>query len=166
MSRAPSPAIDRVMNRIVRVPEAGCWLFTGALNESGYGIVGKGSRGAGVDRAHRITYQHYVGPIPDSLFVCHHCDVPSCCNPEHLFIGTNDENMRDCRAKGRDAKPPKNPHVVGEVHPGHKLIAAQVLEMRALRAKGHTLRSLADRYGIGDPTVHRITTGKSWKHLL
>lgn len=166
MARIARPAIDRVLNRIVQIPLAGCWLFTGALNEAGYGIVGNGPRGTGVDRAHRITYRHFCGPIPDGLFVCHHCDVPSCCNPEHLFLGTNDENMRDCRTKGRDSKPPRNPHVVGEVHPGSKLVAPQVIEMRGLRAQGWTLRALADRYGVNDVTVHHITTGQRWKHLL
>lgn len=165
MSRIPRPAIERVLSRVVEVPIAGCWLFTGALNEAGYGIVGLGGRGTGVDRSHRITYRHFYGPIPDGLFVCHRCDTPSCCNPHHLFLGTNAENMADCRAKGRDSKPPRNPHVVGEVHPGHKLTAEQVIEMRRLHAEGWTQARLADRYGVSNVSIHHIVNRHRWKHV-
>lgn len=159
------PAIDRVMDRVLRIPIAGCWIFTGALNEAGYGIVGKGGRGAGNDRAHRIAYSHFVGPIPDGKFVCHRCDQPACCNPHHLFLGTNAENMADCRRKGRDSKPPRNPHVVGEVHPLHKLTDRKVAELRRLYSDGWTQYELAARYGIHQTTVHGIVHRRRWKHV-
>lgn len=159
------PAIDRVMGRIVRIPWSGCWIFMGALNDAGYGIVGKGGRGAGNDRAHRITYQYFIGQIPDGLFVCHHCDQPACCNPDHLFLGTPADNMRDCRTKGRASNPPRNPHVVGEVHPGAKLTAAKVIEMRSLRAQGWTESALADRYGVHPVSVHKIVHRLRWRHV-
>lgn len=165
MARIETPAIDRVMKKVIMLPDSGCWIFSGAWNQAGYGIVGKGGRGSGNDRAHRVTYAHFRGPIPGGMFVCHRCDVPACCNPEHLFIGTNDDNMADCRAKGRASKPPENPHVVGEYHPGHKLTEAQVREMRHLRASGWTLQSLADRYSVGDATVLKICRRDSWKHV-
>jgi hypothetical protein len=153
------------MERIVRIPIAGCWIFTGALNEAGYGVVGKGGRGSGTDRAHRVTYSNFVGEITDGLFVCHHCDQPACCNPEHLFLGTNAENMADCRSKGRDSKPPRNPHVVGSVHPGAKLTEARVIEMRALREQGWTESALASRYEIHPVSVHKIVHRQRWRHV-
>jgi len=95
------PAIERVLGRIVRLPFSGCWIFTGATNNFGYGIVGLGSRGQPNDRAHRITYRHFRGEIPDGMFVCHTCDVPSCCNPDHLFLGDRADNMKDAAKKRR-----------------------------------------------------------------
>ncbi len=160
-----TPPIERVMAKVSPIPVTGCWIYTGAVNESGYGIVGRGRRGEGNDRAHRVTYEHFVGPIPAGLFVCHHCDVPSCCNPQHLFLGTNDDNMADCWRKGRGSAPPRNPHVVGEAHPGAKLTAEKVREMRALRRDGWTLQALADRFGVGDVTVHHVCRGNRWRHV-
>lgn len=165
MPRVHKPAIERVLPRVVRLPWSGCWIFTGAVNESGYGIVGKGHRGAGNDRAHRVTYQHFIGPIPDGLFVCHHCDVPACCNPDHLFLGTYLDNAVDCWSKGRGSKPPRNPHVVGEVHPGHKLTAEQVCEMRDLKNSGWTDAALADRYSVSRSTIYHVCNRNRWKHV-
>ena len=95
-------AIDRTLEKVVRIPFSGCWIFMGAVNEKGYGIVGTGGRGKPNDRAHRITYKHFLGEIPSGMLVCHKCDTPSCCNPEHLFLGTDKDNSRDKIAKGRD----------------------------------------------------------------
>ena len=165
MSRETTPAINRVLNRIEPLPWSGCWIFTGALNEFGYGIVGRGGRGQGNDRAHRITYSHFVGKIPDGMFVCHHCDVPSCCNPDHLFLGFALDNTRDCWKKGRGVSPPENPHVVGEVHPLAKLTADKVIEMRRLRKEGKSLNTLASMFGVHSVTVLKITRRERWKHI-
>ena len=165
MSRKIKPAIDRVMEKTVWVPWSGCWIFMGAVNEAGYGIVGKGGRGAGNDRAHRVTFQHFNGAIPAGMFVCHHCDTPSCCNPDHLFLGTNQDNMRDCWSKGRGSKPPRNPHVVGSAHPGAKLNESQVVEIRRLRREGWTLQSLAEKFGVGDVTILNVARRTRWRHV-
>ena len=101
------PAIVRTLERVVRIPFSGCWIFTGALNEAGYGMVGLGARGERNDRAHRITYRHFKGEIPKGMLVCHECDVPSCCNPDHLFLGTHKDNTRDMINKKRNSPPPR-----------------------------------------------------------
>lgn len=157
--------IDRVMSRIERITETGCWIFMGAVNDCGYGIVGKGGRGSGNDRAHRITYSHFTGQIPDGMFVCHHCDVPACCNPDHLFIGTNQDNVRDMRRKGRGSNPPRNSHVIGAAHPGSKLSELDVIDIRRRREAGETLQSIADRYAISNPYVLSIVRRQAWKHV-
>lgn len=75
-----------------------CWLWTGSLNEHGYGQVRMPPT---VWKAHRVSYALFVGAIPAGLFVCHHCDTPACVNPDHLFLGTAQDNIRDMWAKGR-----------------------------------------------------------------
>lgn len=87
------------------VPECGCWIWTGAWNQAGYGRVGP-RRYPGLPRkesplAHRMFYEHHIGPIPAGMLVMHKCDTPLCVNPAHLTIGTNADNAADKIAKGR-----------------------------------------------------------------
>lgn len=159
------PAIERVLDKVVRIPFSGCWIYSGATNDSGYGIVGTGGRGMPNDRAHRITYRHFCGDIPKGMFVCHTCDVPSCCNPDHLFLGTNLDNVKDMIRKGRNSPPPRNPHVVGSVHPLAKVNEDQVIEMRELYRKGWKQKSLSEKYGIARQTVSKIINNKRFKHV-
>lgn len=86
--------IERIERRVERIPFSGCWIFMGALNTSGYGWVGRGGRGDGVDRAHRITYQHYRGEVPAGKELDHLCRVRSCCNPFHLEAVTRKEHCQ------------------------------------------------------------------------
>jgi hypothetical protein len=97
-----------------------CWEWTGRLNQYGYGRMKfQGKRGV---RTHRISYMLFCGEIPEGIFVCHHCDNPSCVNPEHLFLGTHDDNNKDkCR---------KNRQPAGDIHWNRKLTVAQVSEIR------------------------------------
>ena len=163
--RTQKPVIERVLDKVMPIPFSGCWIFTGAVNHFGYGIVGTGSRGMPTERAHRITYKHFKGDIPLGLFVCHTCDVPSCCNPDHLFLGTNKDNVNDMRRKGRGSTPPRNPHVVGSVHPGAKLSEDQVSEVRSLYSKGYTQQSLAEMYGVARQTISKYINYKRYKHV-
>ena len=96
--------LEFVNKRIKKAPN-GCWEWTGSVNDKGYGLIyveGKSKR------AHRITYQLFKSEIPKGLFICHHCDNPGCVNPEHLFVGTQKDNMQDCIRKGRFVRPTKN----------------------------------------------------------
>ena len=99
-------AVERIEQKLERLPFSGCWVYMGALNQSGYGWVGVGSRAQGVDRAHRIMYRHYVGPIPGGKELDHVCRVRSCCNPAHLEAVTRAENCR--RGEGGKATGARN----------------------------------------------------------
>lgn len=124
-----------------------CWLWTASKDSNGYGVV----RVAGTLRgAHRVSWMLAFGD-PGSLLVCHHCDVPTCVNPRHLFIGTDADNARDRDAKGRCAH--------GEIAGGAKLTAKQVAEIRAATSPRH---ELAERFGVSTRQIGRIVNGTSW----
>jgi hypothetical protein len=80
-----------------RIDLNGCWIWIGGRNHR-YGCYNIGGRGY---RAHRYAWERVYGPVPDGMYVCHHCDTPLCVNPEHLFVGTQRDNIRDASAKGR-----------------------------------------------------------------
>lgn len=134
-------------------PEA-CWLWIGADNGKGYGHF---TDDAGQQwLPHRYSYVRCHGPIPDGLFVCHHCDVRRCVNPAHLFLGTNTDNMQDASQKGRTRR--------GERHSSSKLTNEQVYEIRAFQGKVSGT-DVADRYGVEAMTIYRIWWRHRWQHL-
>lgn len=138
----------------------GCWFWKGAVKEFGHGVM-RGQNGRTI-RAHRASWEIHKGPIPSGLFVCHHCDVPNCVNPDHLFLGTNADNMADCKAKGRA----RGPCHRGEKHGMSRLTEDDVRELRDLHATGQFfLRNLADRYGITIAQAHRIVHRRAWRHV-
>jgi len=82
----------------------GCWLWTGLTMGAGYGEMGWQGR---TQVAHRISWQIHNGEILSGLNVCHHCDTPACVRPDHLFLGTQRDNVRDAVAKGRHTRMPR-----------------------------------------------------------
>ena len=146
---------DKFFGRIHRDPATGCQLWQGGKTGRGYGQLMYDGK---LWYAHRLAWTMANGPIPDGQWVLHKCDVPHCVNPGHLFLGNNADNMADKVSKGR------NPH--GEGHVRSKLTDHIVLEARELWRSGeHTVRSLAERYGVSGHTIYMAMTGKTWKHL-
>ena len=134
-------------------PNSGCWLWINAINRQGYGRF----RVEGIHkRAHRVSYEMYVAPIPKGMQCLHHCDIPGCVNPDHLFIGTVADNAADMMAKGRN-----NP-VKGEAHGASKLIEAQVL---AIREDSRLQRVIASDYNVDKSLISYIKTRKIWSHI-
>ena len=139
-----------------------CWEWQGAVTQYGYGtmMVEKRRRGP-----HRQAWILTNGDIADGLFVCHSCDNRRCCNPAHLWLGTNDDNMRDRDEKGRGTPPPANEHLIGEAHPNSKITERDVLKIRALVAGGATQTEVASIFGLTQPNVSMIVHGVTWKHV-
>jgi hypothetical protein len=130
----------------------GCWQWTAAKGGKGYGRFGK-------VYAHRFSYATFVGEIGPNLCVCHTCDNRACVNPNHMFLGTNADNLADMRAKGRDSKPPL---IAGEASPRAKLTEAIV---RDIRASNLSYAENARRYGVTTAAVRFACTGRTWKHV-
>lgn len=134
----------------------GCWLWTGSIKENGYGVLSiRGVRWY----AHRYSYTFHKGPIRDGLFVCHSCDNRRCLNPDHLWLGTVQDNMADMAAKGRAHK---GPSVHSDAHPLSKLKPDQA---RAIRADTRPARLIAPEYGISTSLVWAIRKGRCWNHV-
>lgn len=137
-----------------------CWIWTGHLDKHGYGVAHgprpNGTRGP--SRAHRVVYEHLVGPIPEGKILMHSCDNPPCVNPQHLTPATDAENIADMVRKGRSAR--------GSKHWSAKLTEAQVMEARHKYATGrYTLDILAAEYGLTKTPVSQLLRGVTWKHL-
>jgi hypothetical protein len=130
-----------------------CWIWTAAKHRYGYGACGKDY---GDTRAHRAAWMLTNGPIPKGKVICHKCETKLCVNPAHLFLGTQADNMADNKAKGKSH--------YGERAWNVKLTDALVLEMRSLKGTA-TMRELAERYGVSQPTVWHVLSGRTWKHL-
>lgn len=106
---------------------------------------------------HRISFEKHRGPIPEGILVCHTCDNRACVNPQHLFLGTNSDNMADMVAKGRQNK------LKGSAHGRAKLLESDVIAIRSSR--GTSRRDLAERYGMSRGSIDDIMNRRSWAHL-
>ncbi|KIC85804.1 hypothetical protein RN49_17570 [Pantoea agglomerans] len=131
----------------------GCWQWTASLLTGGYG----GFRLNGKTlRAHRVSFELAYGPIPEGLMVRHKCDNRLCCNPEHLELGTNQDNMDDMKARGRQKS------LKGSHNGNSKMRAEWVM---AIRTDNRTCRELSSVYGIDPTQISNIKTGKQWSDI-
>lgn len=144
-------------------PVTNCVEWIGA-KRNGYGYLTVGSRSNGTRRsvsAHRLSYEEFVGPIPEGLYVCHKCDNRKCINPDHLFLGTHQDNVDDRERKGRNSPPPIR-H--GSAHNNAKLTEEDVLKIRASSEMGTP--ALSVKYGVAKRTIRDVLNGTTWRHLL
>lgn len=132
-----------------------CWDWRAGGNSSGYGMFFYGGR---MEYVHRLAWEFANKQIiPEGMYVLHSCDRKLCCNPAHLRVGTPADNMRDMAERGRSTR--------GEQHNMCKLTEANVREIREMAASGQTQSSIAERFGVTQPQISRIVTGRRWGHL-
>lgn len=145
------------------IRKEGCWDWKGPKAKNGYPVM-PCRRIVGPDRGHRASWIIYKGKIPKGMQVCHHCDNPTCTNPDHLWIGTSKENNNDKIRKCRENNVPP-PHKVGVNNGSAKLNENQVKEIKVLLEKGLTSRDIGKQYGVSKTTIYRIKYKKNWKHV-
>jgi hypothetical protein len=145
---------QRIEQRVLRIPEAGCWVWMGATQVRGYGEIVSSNRKY---LAHRASYEAFVGKIPKGMNVCHACDNVACVNPNHLFLGTQKQNLQDMVGKGRSTR--------GEKNPSAKLTEEKVKSIKHGFADGKTDSELAGQFNIVRQTVNNIRHNKRWSYV-
>lgn len=144
---------ERLANRSVRDAN-GCLIWQGAKLPFGHGTLQYNNIKT---KAHRVAWELANGPIPAGKIICHRCDVPSCINVDHLFLGTQADNIADMMRKGRGVAPN------GEKNGKARLTAAQV---DAIVADPRRQIDIAKDYGIKQPQVSRIKRGQTWQQRI
>jgi predicted DNA-binding protein (UPF0251 family) len=146
--------VARIAGRIRR--EGSCWIVSGFANAHGHVKIENHARPIYV---HRAVFAWLNGPIPEKAVICHRCDDGRCVNPEHLFLGTQADNVADMLSKHRGSAPPVRK---GEANVKVTLTDAGVVELRLLAATGKfSQRNLARRFGVSQSTVWRILRGQT-----
>lgn len=163
------PTLDRLRSKAEPIPFCGCVIFTGAHTPKGYGVIYHNGRQR---YAHRVMYELTRGPVPEGKFVLHRCDVPSCINPDHLFIGTAMDNSRDMVKKGRASKywlgkasPSRGKRIdalSGDGNGMAKLSRSNVAAIRADLSQGLPQTYVAKKYGVHQSHISRIYRRESW----
>jgi hypothetical protein len=136
-----------------KIADNGCMEWTGSTISDGYGMMKVSGKSM---LAHRFSYTQAFGEIPEGQLVLHRCDNPSCVNPDHLFLGTDQDNVSDMFAKGRGRK------AKGSGHGRTNLTEDQV---RSIRADPRKLRDIAADYGLGKSAVGYIKSRVNWGHI-
>jgi hypothetical protein len=145
-----TPVKDRFMN-LLEIKDDGCWMWKGYRHHK-YAPYGWFWFKGKYEYAHRMAWRLFRGEIPKGLFVCHHCDVMGCVNPDHLFLGTQDDNMKDAAKKNRPVGNRK----------GRRLSEDNVSE---IRFGVGTYEELARRFGVNRQIIWRVKTGREYKDL-
>jgi ribosomal protein S14 len=146
--------------------DTGCWLWTATANPNGYGQLYVRDTRLGKPRARRATAVAWFlarGEWPThGLDLCHHCDTPRCVNPDHLFLGTAKDNMRDAARKGRIVPPAPS---LGVANVNAKLTPDRVVELRSRYLAGETLSELSRSFGMARSSLRWVVKRRTWRHV-
>jgi hypothetical protein len=150
---------ERFWRYVMPEPNSGCWIWLGSLAGHGYGQI-MDAETRGPRTAHTVSWRINRGPIPEGMHVLHHCDQRWCCNPDHLFLGTNQDNIDDCIAKGRW-------NTADNALKGEDSHFAKLTEdsVRYIRSSTDKLKVLAVRFGVTETLVSMVRRRKIWKHV-
>jgi len=149
--------LENIWGKINKKSSSECWEWAGGLRD-GYGRIKINYKNY---NAHRLVYELTYGLIPKGMCVLHKCDNRKCCNPEHLFLGTNNDNVKDKVSKNRQSHISINN---GELCGTHKLITEQVVQIRLLyTTKKYSQRMLAKIYNVSQTTIWEILNNYTWK---
>lgn len=140
-----------------------CWIYTGSGGNSGYGNFWDGSK---ITMAHRFSYRAYKGEIPNKMCVCHSCDNKSCVNPEHLWLGTQKQNLDDMYRKGRNRKRSGGTYPIGIMSHNAKLTKNEVLKIRNMyKTNNYSHRTLAKMFGVSHFCIEQVVKLVSYKNV-
>jgi DNA-directed RNA polymerase subunit RPC12/RpoP len=150
-----TPITERFWRYVMSGAPDDCWEWAGGRDHHGYGRLHGEEGRSSVAKAHRVSYEIHIGPIPLGGNVLHTCDNPPCCNPTHLFLGTKADNTADMIAKGRDYK-------VGIVNRLQRQVLSddQVREIRERYAAGASAKKLSSEFGYGPKYIYAIVSGE------
>jgi len=172
---------DAIEKMALPEPNTGCWLWERCVLTNGYCLISG-------RLAHRVSYEAFYSAIPSGMFVCHRCDTRACVNPDHLYLGTHADNMRDMKVRGRAASGPNHAANLyplefrhygdrhwtrrmperrrhGERNAAAKLTSEQVRQIIALSRTGRSAASLAREFGVSATPVRLIVRGLAWKNI-
>lgn len=140
---------------LYKIDSRGCWIWKKGKSSMGYGCISYDGK---QQRSHRVSYLLYKGPIENGLFVCHACDIPSCVNPDHLWLGNNKENIIDMFKKKRKSN-------VGDNNPRATLKERQVINIKQKLKDGIKAAIIAKTYRVKKAIIDNIKVGRTWKHV-
>jgi len=146
--------LERFEEKVLAENDNGCTIYTGAKYHGGHGAFYMDGKQV---HAHRVAYELYVGEIPKDMCVCHKCDVPSCVNPDHLFLGTQADNMQDKLNKGRQLK--------GSDIKSSKLDESLVSSIKRRLREGARQIDLVRELGVSKQIISSIAVNRTWRHV-
>lgn len=144
-------------NNYMPITESGCFLWIKSVDKNDYGMIHLPHKKRKGNRAHRYSYELFKGDIPKGLCVLHKCDIPSCVNPDHLFLGTNRDNNIDKVSKNRQPQGTRTNKA--------KLTEEIVSNIKPELISGIYYKVLSKKYNIGNNAIYNIMKGKTWKHV-
>ena len=143
----------RILDNIEILPWTGCWIWMKGSDSRGYGHISVDGKTL---KSHRVSWEVKHGNIQSGLVVCHKCDITSCVNPDHLFLGTQKDNMGDASKKGRMFK------AKGELNPIAKLNSSDVI---FIRKSNLFIAKLAKMFGVSQGLISRVRNNGCWTHI-